>query len=200
MVGPIHIIRRAEFISIPWKNGAGVTHEALRMPPRGDPFLWRVSVAEVAASGPFSDFTGYHRVMVLLRGDGVRLNCADGSAPVLRETGDLVEFDGAMETHCELLGGACTDLNFMLARTIAACDVRVEHLRSSLLIERLPENSLLLFTIRGGVTLEVGGAGPVILGEWDLVHAPPGGANQFLIDARDRDLDTQVFTVSFRGN
>ena len=102
----IKIIRRSSFTAVPWKNGGGVTHEAIRVPPTGDAFLWRVSVAQIDTSGPFSDFAGYDRKMVLLRGRGVVLEFATGERCALRSIGDWLEFDGAMSTRCELLDEA----------------------------------------------------------------------------------------------
>jgi environmental stress-induced protein Ves len=195
----MQIIRRSEFVTTSWKNGGGVTHEALRMPPEGDPFLWRVSIADVGSSGPFSDFTGYRRAMVLLRGSGVRLHFADGTAPELREVGDLIQFDGAMETHCEILAGACTDLNLILSRTVAANDVRVERLLAPTSVKPMAENLLLVFPVCGQVTLEVDGAGSAVLDQWDLAHVPPGAANLIRLNPVDHRLDTRVFMASFRG-
>ena len=75
----MHIVRQSEFKASPWKNGGGITHEAMREPAGGDEFRWRVSVAHIDACGPFSDFAGYARTMVLLRGGGVALQLSDGS-------------------------------------------------------------------------------------------------------------------------
>ena len=72
----MRIIRQSDFTVTPWKNGGGVTREALRVPPRGDSFHWRVSVAQIDRSGPFSEFAAYNRTMVLLRGSGVDLTVA----------------------------------------------------------------------------------------------------------------------------
>ncbi len=197
--GSMQIIRRSEFVTTPWKNGGGITHEALRMPSGGEPFRWRVSVAELGSSGPFSDFSGYRRAMVLLRGGGLRLHFADGSAPVLDEVGDLVQFDGAMQTHCELLAGACTDLNLILSRAVPGNDVRVERLVGPLCMKPLPQNVLLVFAICGAVTVDGGSSGPVVLEEWDLAHVPPGAGRPIRLGARDRSLDTRVFMASFSG-
>jgi hypothetical protein len=54
----------------PWKNGGGVTHEILRWPDVDD-YDVRISVAEVARSGPFSLFPGYWRTIIMI-----------GSAPI----------------------------------------------------------------------------------------------------------------------
>ena len=69
----LQIIRRASFTATPWKNGGGITHEAIRVPAGGDTFRWRVSVAHIDASGPFSEFAEYNRKMVLLQGAGIDL-------------------------------------------------------------------------------------------------------------------------------
>ena len=52
---------------MPWKNGGGVTSELARS-PQADEFDWRLSVAEVATDGPFSQFPGIDRLLVLLSG------------------------------------------------------------------------------------------------------------------------------------
>ena len=74
----MHIVRHSSFVAVPWKNGGGVTHEAIRVPPGGEPFHWRVSVAQIDVSGPFSDFAAYNRFMVLLKGAGVVLKFSGG--------------------------------------------------------------------------------------------------------------------------
>ena len=88
----------------------------MRQPAKGDAFEWRVSIAHIEASGPFSDFAGYDRKMVLLKGEGVELDFADGSRSSLRCVGDLTEFDGALPVQCTLRGGPCVDLNLMVAK------------------------------------------------------------------------------------
>ena len=59
----------------PWKNGGGSTTEIAISPPDAgfDDFDWRISVATIAADGPFSAFAGIDRVITLLAGAGVLL-------------------------------------------------------------------------------------------------------------------------------
>ena len=59
--------------TMPWKNGGGVTHELWRTPKAGPEFDLRISIAEVAANGPFSLFPGVDRIITLLSGGGFRL-------------------------------------------------------------------------------------------------------------------------------
>jgi uncharacterized protein len=169
----MHIIRRSCFKAVPWKNGGGVTHEAIRVPASGDPFRWRVSVAEVAASGPFSDFSGYDRKMVLLKGGGVMLRFADGAVRVLRTAGDLAEFDGALAVQCELIEGACVDLNLMVAKDLPNVRAHVTRLRDTLTVPVAAGRILLAFAIDAALELIAGGEREV-LAPWDLALIPGG--------------------------
>jgi uncharacterized protein len=165
------IIRQSSFTATPWKNGGGITREAMRVPAGGDPFQWRVSVAHIDSSGPFSDFAGYSRTMVLLRGLGLTLKFGNGEQRVLRRIGDSVEFDGAMPTHCELQG-PCVDLNFMASKSLRA-EARVVRLDQSPTALVSPESAL-IFSVEAPLLLdgEAGEAGearePVRLEAWDL--------------------------------
>lgn len=171
----MQIVRKSSFSATPWKNGGGITHEAIRVPASGEPFRWRVSVAHIEASGPFSDFAGYHRKMVLLRGAGIALNFANGEQRELRQVGELVEFDGALSTHCELLDGPCVDLNLMVSKSMGTVPVRVERLSAPLPVSASCDESTLVFCIDGAILLN-GDAGETdTLGPWDLAvlsHMP----------------------------
>jgi environmental stress-induced protein Ves len=167
-LAPLTVLRRASFKTIPWKNGGGLTHEAIRVPEAGDAFRWRISVAEIGASGAFSDFRGYQRKMVLLRGLGLTLCFADGEQRRLRQVGDLVEFDGARSAHCELSGGPCVDLNLMVADAIPGVRVRVQRLTAALAVDSQAGESLVIFAVAGAVRIEAADAEPVTLDPWDL--------------------------------
>ncbi len=95
----------------PWRNGDGMTRELLAWPAQGE---WRVrmSVAEVAHSGPFSRFEDVQRWFAVLRGAGVRL-VLGGKAHELTTASEPFAFDGGIATDCQLLGGATQDFNLM---------------------------------------------------------------------------------------
>jgi environmental stress-induced protein Ves len=147
----MRIIRQSAFKSVPWKNGGGVTHEALRVPESGDTFRFRVSIARIDASGAFSDFTGYRRTMVLLRGAGLTLRFADGESRALLRAGDLVDFDGAMPVTCELSEGPCVDLNLMVSSGVGAARARVERLTGPLVLPPEAGGSTLIVPIDAAV-------------------------------------------------
>lgn len=168
----MQVIRHASLTPVAWKNGGGITCEALRVPDVG-PFRWRVSVAYVERSGPFSDFAQVDRVMVLLRGGGVRLTFDEGESAELREVGDLVTFDGGRRTDCALRGGPCVDLNLMVLRP-ASAKAWVEPLNSTYTFKAAGAATTLVFGIRG--TLEVrAGEEAAHLEPWDLAVMPPAG-------------------------
>jgi environmental stress-induced protein Ves len=162
----IKIIRRCSFSATPWKNGGGITHEAIRVPPTGAAFLWRVSVAQIESSGPFSDFAGYDRKMVLLRGRGITLEFGSGEHCELRSMGDWVEFDGAMSTRCELLDGPCMDLNLMVSKSLRTA-TRIERLSESMPVAAIDGDTTLIFGIQDPLSLDSGGYS-ARLEPWDL--------------------------------
>ncbi len=95
-----------------WKNGGGITHEIWRSPDRDDPDL-RVSLAEVAASGPFSLFPGYRRWTFLVGPAPVTLT---GESPIeLLAPGDHIELPGDTALTATLRAGPTQLLN-VLAR------------------------------------------------------------------------------------
>jgi environmental stress-induced protein Ves len=150
----IKIVRRASFTATPWKNGGGITHEAIRVPPTGDVFLWRVSVAQIDSSGPFSDFSGYDRKMVLLQGRGIALEFGSGDKCALRNMGDWVEFDGAMSTRCELLDGPCV--------------ARIERLSEATRVAAIHGETTLIFGILDSLSLDSSAGESARLEPWDL--------------------------------
>ena len=163
----LKIIRKASFRATPWKNGGGITHEAIRVPLCGDPFRWRVSVAEIDASGPFSEFSEHNRKMVLLRGAGIELEFASGRKTTLTQPGQWVEFDGAEATYCELLNGPCVDLNLMVLKSDRAA-VRVEHFLEPLPVSAARGETTLLSAIDGRCELKIDGGPTEIMEPWDL--------------------------------
>ena len=101
----------------PWKNGGGSTRELACWPPGAgmDAFGWRVSVATIAAPGPFSAFADVDRQIMLLDGDGVCLT-SSGWRHALDQRWQPFAFSGDEPVDCAMLGGASTDFNLMLRR------------------------------------------------------------------------------------
>ena len=49
------LLRRADYLTRPWRNGGGVSHE-IAWHPEED---WRLGLAEIVRDGSFSDYTGF---------------------------------------------------------------------------------------------------------------------------------------------
>jgi environmental stress-induced protein Ves len=167
------VIRWASLTPIPWKNGGGVTHEVIRMPATGDPFRWRVSIARIEAPGPFSNFAGYQRTMVLLHGAGMRLNFGDGQRAELHEMGSLVTFDGALAPYCELTGGPCMDLNLMTATALTTPRAWLERLHEPRWLGPSAHAKTLALAIDGRVSVTADHGESTRLGAWDLAVMSP---------------------------
>lgn len=113
----LHLVHLADRPPRPWRNGGGLTRELLAWPPGAAAGDWRlrVSVADIAASGPFSAYPDVRRWFAVLEGAGVRLDLPRGAATVLAQ-GEPLAFDGEAAPMCHLLGGPTRDLNLMARR------------------------------------------------------------------------------------
>ncbi|RYB07930.1 HutD family protein [Lichenibacterium ramalinae] len=103
---------------MPWKNGGGETTEILAHPAGAglDAFDWRISMARVAADGPFSAFPGIDRTLTVLDGAGLDL-AIGGAAPVrLDPASGPLSFPADSPCHGRLVAGPVTDLNVMTRR------------------------------------------------------------------------------------
>lgn len=111
------LIQYASLRPTPWKNGGGVTTELAMSPPGaglGD-FDWRVSLASIAEDGPFSQFPGVDRTLVMVAGDGVLLEVGDQRV-VLSPSEPLVEFTGEDPVHATVGGQSTLDFNVLTRR------------------------------------------------------------------------------------
>ena len=194
----LQIIRKASFKAVPWKNGGGITHEALRVPESGDPFRWRVSVAHIESSGPFSEFAQHNRKMVLLKGAGIELQFADGVRKSLRRVGELVEFDGAVAAHCELLGGPCVDLNLMVAKSDSAV-AKVERFIESIAVRASRNETTLVFPIDRKITLQITAGKTATLEPWDLAVLSQCAGRISRLESANSSVSTSVFVATVAG-
>lgn len=101
-----------------WKNGGGTTWEIAAQPPGAglEAFDWRLSIARVAAPGPFSVFPGVDRVLTVIDGTGLRLTIEGLGEVVLDEAAAPLPFPGDAPAAAMLDGGPIRDLNLMVRR------------------------------------------------------------------------------------
>ncbi len=120
------IIGPEDFKEVPWKNGKGTTSE-LRVceGDTGDGFLWRLSRAHVNSNGPFSDFSGYDRILVMLAGKGMDLFHQKSECCQLCRAFDRVTFSGDWKTRAFLTDGPIEDFNIMTKQGYCTAKVDV---------------------------------------------------------------------------
>jgi environmental stress-induced protein Ves len=112
----MRLLRAADRVATPWKNGGGVTREVAAWPPGAglDAFDWRISLADVAADGPFSTFPGVDRILTVIAGDGLVLEIDGRTTPL--EPDAPFAFPGEAAVAARLTVGPIRDLNVMVRR------------------------------------------------------------------------------------
>lgn len=164
------IVRGAALAATPWKNGGGVTRELAVHPPGAgfDTFIWRVSVADVARSGPFSRFEGIDRTLVLLSGAGMQFADARGMAQAsLTSPFAFMQFPGELALDAALVDGPTRDLNIMLRRGAAASVFELWHGAGEY---RLDADTVLVFCAEGTIALTDGDGARVRLDAMDTLR------------------------------
>ena len=115
----VHTLESRWYARQPWKNGGGTTAE-ISLEPGAQRFLWRASIAEVERDGPFSDFSGYARHIMLLEGRGMVLSFDDGEEARLAAPRVPYAFDGGRPVRGLLIDGPVRDLNLIVDRAQAS--------------------------------------------------------------------------------
>jgi len=123
----MHVLKAADYRRMPWKNGRGETREVAVHPRDAglDTLGWRISMAVVADSGPFSLFPGIDRTLCILEGKGLALDIGDDASPH-RLTVDSAPlfFAADRPSSGAPLDGPILDLNVMTRRGQYRHDVR----------------------------------------------------------------------------
>jgi environmental stress-induced protein Ves len=121
----MRVLRAADRVAVPWKNGGGLTREVMVSPPGAgfEAFDWRVSIAEVRDAGPFSVFAGIDRVLTILEGR-MLLAFADRHVEMDADSAPFA-FAGDVACHGTPIAGPVTDLNVMTRRGRSVTVARV---------------------------------------------------------------------------
>lgn len=109
----IEIVRFASIPATPWKNGLGTTTQLAIHPLDADAntFDWRVSIASLRGSAPFSAYDGVERCLAVLEGE-VTLVRTTQSDITLTPASPPLTFSGS-EPIAGRVTGAALDLNLM---------------------------------------------------------------------------------------
>ncbi len=144
------LVHLADVAPARWRNGAGLTRELAAWPAVGD-WRWRMSVAEVGQSGPFSRFEGVARWFAVLQGSGVQLDVA-GQRQRLTASEPPFLFNGAATTNCQLLDGATQDFNLML-RTGHGAGAQMVRVTGSVLLTVAAPKTIAVYAIDAGASV-----------------------------------------------
>lgn len=170
--GSLELLRAASRTPVPWRNGGGLTREIAIYPLDSDlqSFDWRVSIADIRAAGPFSQFPGVDRQMKVISG---RLSLAvDGDPAVtLTAESDAVAFSGEVPVYAEPLGAPVTDLNIMTRRSRCSARLRRKSTSESPVLE-LRANTTLLVALTDLIVRREGAE--LVLGELDALRIERG--------------------------
>ena len=119
----VEVLHYGDLPSTPWKNGAGQTKEVAISPVGGSDFDWRVSIAVIQQSGPFSTYPGVDRVLVNCGEGPVDLDI-NGSTVQLKKH-EQAAFHGEDTVYATLRHGPTRDLNLMTRSSACTGDIRI---------------------------------------------------------------------------
>ena len=165
-----HTVHLADVAATPWRNGGGMTRELAAWPTNAD-WQWRMSVAEVGASGPFSRFDGVTRWFAVLQGAGVTLSVRTpgdsgeqgASEHRLTRSEPPLCFDGAAATQCSLIDGTTQDFNLMVRD--AALPARMVRVHGPAQMLASAGKTVAVYAVDAGVDLHLND---------EALYLPPG--------------------------
>lgn len=163
----LQVLRAGDYLRMPWKNGGGSTEEITRDAGTGlEGFGWRLSIADIEASGGFSSFAGYQRIITVLQGDGMRLT-VDGhdSRPLVPF--DAFAFSGESRVGCALLGGPIRDFNLIYAPD--RYRARLQWFNGGTRLFSAA-GALMVFSAQTDLPVTISGQPPVSLGRYDCLR------------------------------
>jgi len=109
----------AQYRRTPWKNGGGTTTDIAEQDD-----VWRFGRTPITTPGPFSDYSGFDRVQVLVAGRGLVLETPGGEIDV-RASFKPVRFPGETPITSRLEAGPVEVVNLIGKRSAVAIDLVV---------------------------------------------------------------------------
>jgi environmental stress-induced protein Ves len=158
-VSTITLLPASAYRAMPWRNGLGTTTEIAVEPGADGRFRWRLSIADVPQSGPFSRFDGYDRVIAVVAGAGMHLAVAGRSSVRLDRDSAPYGFPGEASTECTLVDGPIRDFNLIFDRSTTKGVVASLHTGKAPVRISLDGGIVLLHAQVGGLTVDAGPAG-----------------------------------------
>jgi environmental stress-induced protein Ves len=150
----------ARYRRSPWKNGGGVTVDIAgasvpgAAPGAWDGVIWRFGQTRIERPGPFSDLSGFDRLLAVVDGQGLVLHPVGVPPLDVRARFHPVRFPGEWRIESELEDGPVEVVNLMADRRRAAIDLRVAAGITRLAFE---PGTLVLYAAAGPSTVELCG-------------------------------------------
>lgn len=141
----------------PWRNGGGQTRLIAAAEMVDGDWNWRVSLADIRSSGPFSVFPGIDRQALLAEGEQLTLRGSE-TALQFRRVGDGHGFEGERELSAELAAGPVRLFNVMTRHGQATAGVSVHQGNTELSLA--DGGALVLLVASGEFGLSFRGARP----------------------------------------
>jgi environmental stress-induced protein Ves len=186
----VTIIKPSSYRSMPWRNGLGTTVELAKKDlPGGNGFAWRLSMADVASDGAFSNFSGYDRTLLLLGGGGITLDCNDQTHR-LEHPLQAARFRGEDPTFATLHDGPIKDFNIMAHRQSCTASVTAQTGEAASRTE-VDAHVLLVYAVNGDLRIESDALSRLTLpaGHLLITHNP---VNQVLHSQGSGFIVTQI--------
>ncbi|WP_375394376.1 HutD family protein [uncultured Sphingomonas sp.] len=119
---PLDVVRLAEKAAKPWRNGGGLTSELVSGPSCNATPGWRISIAQIDCSGPFSLIPGYDRTLTLISG---RATLGVEHETVALTPRKPVQFRGDILTEVRIGRSRALALNVMTDRRLYSHSVEI---------------------------------------------------------------------------
>lgn len=191
------ILKAARYRTMPWKNGGGSTTE-VAVSPEGaglDTFDWRISMAVVAADGPFSAFPDIDRTLSILDGAGLVLHGLGDPVRLLPGTAPFA-FPADAAVSAALLAGPITDLNVMTRR--GRFHDRTSRLAAGTMAIA-PETATAFLLADAPCTVAVDGCEPIRLDPRDAMRLDGAGGRTLTLSGAGSPLGYLVELIADRA-
>ena len=176
----MRILRTADYATLAWKNGLGVSRVIASYPAAAgyESVDWQVGSTDIAIDCPFSSLPGMDRQFMLLKGPGVELHCIDVVAGVdVRHAVDTpfvpFAFRGDWKTTCRLLGDPVEVFNVMTRRGQSSAKIALPRWIGPLFCEQRAGETVIAVLLAGAAQV-VGEAAPLLPLESMILDAPAG--------------------------
>lgn len=193
------LIRYAEHTEMPWKNGGGSTREIAREVDGARPY-WRLSLATVDKSGPFSILPGCERIILLLDGQPMSLHFDDGEVMTLSR-GEPRLFSCERPLQAVLQdSGERRDLNLIWNRDALNANVQVLSLNGHSMFASSATNVTLVVATKGSSLARVDKGAPYQIVPGDtLVLGNQDSDRQPTVSFQATGAELVLFTLHKRG-